>query len=149
MEGANSVAIYCRLSKDDLSLEESSSITTQKMILKKYAHMKNWEIHEFYIDDGWSGTNFERPGFKKMISDIESGFINIVLVKDLSRLGRNHLQLGYYTDIFFPEHMVQFVSVLDEIDSLNAPSDLAPIKNFVNEMQARQISQNTSRYPYA
>lgn len=145
MEGANSVAIYCRLSKDDLSLGESSSISTQKMILKKYTHMKNWEIHEFYIDDGWSGTNFERPGFNKMIADIESGLIDIVLVKDLSRLGRNHLKLGYYTDIFFPEHMVQFVSVLDEIDSLNAPSDFAPIKNFVNEMQARQISQNTSK----
>ena len=144
MEGS-SVAVYCRLSKDDLSLGESSSITTQKMILKKYAHMKNWDIHEFYIDDGWSGTNFERPSFKKMIADIESGLISIVLVKDLSRLGRNHLQLGYYTDIYFPEHMVQFVSVLDEIDSLNAPSDLAPIKNFVNEMQARQISQNTSK----
>ena len=76
MEGS-SVAVYCRLSKDDLSLGESSSITTQKMILKKYAHLKNWEIHEFYVDDGWSGTNFERPSFKKMITDIESGLFGL------------------------------------------------------------------------
>jgi site-specific DNA recombinase len=138
-----SVAIYCRLSKDDLSFGESSSISTQKMILNKYAQMRHWDIHEIYVDDGWSGTNFERPGFEKMIADIEAGLISIVLVKDLARLGRNHLKLGYYTDMYFPEHKIQFVSVLDEIDTAVATSDLAPIKNFVNEMQALHISQST------
>ena len=138
-----SAALYCRLSKDDLSFGESSSISTQKMILRKYAQMKNWTIHDIYVDDGWSGANFDRPGFKRMISDIEAGHINIVAVKDLSRLGRNHLQLGYYTDIFFLEHRITFVYVLDEIDTSVRTDDLAPIKNFVNEMQARHISQST------
>ena len=136
-------ALYCRLSKDDLSFGESSSISTQKMILRKYAQMKNWAIHDIYVDDGWSGANFDRPGFKRMIADIEAGHISIVAVKDLSRLGRNHLQLGYYTDMFFPEHKVTFVSVLDEIDTAVRVDDLAPVKNFVNEMQARHISQST------
>ena len=136
-------AIYCRLSKDDLNFGESSSISTQKMILRKYAQMKNWTIYDIYVDDGWSGANFDRPGFKRMIADIEAGHISIVAVKDLSRLGRNHLQLGYYTDMFFPEHKIQFVSVLDEIDTSVRVDDLAPIKNFVNEMQARHISQST------
>ena len=92
-ETNSSVAIYCRLSKDDLSFGESSSISTQKMILKKYAQMRQWSIHEIYVDDGWSGANFDRPAFEKMIADIETGLINIVLVKDLSRLGRNHLNI--------------------------------------------------------
>ena len=77
-------ALYCRLSKDDLSFGQSSSISTQKMILRKYAQMKNWTIHDIYVDDGWSGTNFERPGFKRMIADIEAGYISIVAVKDTS-----------------------------------------------------------------
>ena len=124
-----SAALYCRLSKDDLSFGESSSISTQKMILRKYAQMKNWNVFDIYVDDGWSGANFDRPGFKRMIADIEAGNISIVAVKDLSRLGRNHLQLGYYTDMFFPEHKVTFVSVLDEIDTSVRADDLAPIKN--------------------
>ena len=77
-----SAALYCRLSKDDLSLGESSSISTQKMILRKFAKMKSWTIHDIYVDDGWSGANFDRPGFKRMIADIEAGHITLVAVKD-------------------------------------------------------------------
>jgi DNA invertase Pin-like site-specific DNA recombinase len=82
-------------------------------LLRKYAQIKNWTVYDVYVDDGWSGTNFDRPGFKRMIADIEAGHISIVAVKGLSRLGRNHLELGYYTDMFFPEHKITFVSVLD------------------------------------
>ena len=77
-----SAALYCRLSKDDLSFGESSSISTQKMILRKYAQMKNWTIYDIYVDDGWAGANFDRPGFKRMIADVEAGHISIVEVKD-------------------------------------------------------------------
>lgn len=87
-------ALYCRLRKDDLSFGESSSISTQKMILRKYAQMKSWTIYDIYVDDGWSGANFDRPDFKRMIIDIEADHIDIVAVKHLSRLGRNTLRTG-------------------------------------------------------
>lgn len=99
------VAIYCRLSKDDESHGESSSISTQKSMLTKYVTDNNWRIVDYYIDDGISGTTFERSGFKRMLDDIEEGKINMVITKDLSRLGRDYLKTGYYTEVFFRKVM--------------------------------------------
>ena len=96
-------AIYCRLSKDDESQGDSSSIVTQKNLLTKYVQDNGWHVYGYYVDDGISGTTFERSGFKRMIEDVESGKINMILTKDLSRLGRDYLKTGYYTECFFPE----------------------------------------------
>lgn len=92
------VAIYCRLSREDEDSSQSASIQNQKEFLKEYAEKNNWNIYDYYIDDGYTGTNFNRPGFKRMINDIENKLINIVITKDLSRLGRNYLDTGRYTE---------------------------------------------------
>ncbi len=135
-------AIYCRLSKDDdLRSGESSSISTQKLMLEKYVKDNNWTIVDYYIDDGYSGTNYNRPDFQRMIEDIEQGKINMVVVKDLSRLGRNYLITGQYTEVFFPDRNVRFVAIDDGVDSLNNNNDIAPFKNILNEMYAKDISK--------
>ena len=97
-------ALYCRLSRDDGNVQESSSIQTQKEILSRYARENGINNTTFYVDDGYSGTNFQRPSFQKMIADIESGKINCVITKDLSRLGRNYLETGVFIEVYFPEH---------------------------------------------
>ena len=136
------VAIYCRLSKDDIAANaESSSILTQKIMLEKYAKEHHWLIHDYYIDDGWSGTNFNRPEFQRLLVDIENKKINTVLVKDLSRLGRNYILTGHYTEIFFPAKNVRFIALDDGIDTLNNDNDIAPFKNILNEMYAKDISK--------
>ncbi len=136
------VAIYCRLSKDDdLRNGESSSISTQKMILEQYVKERSWTIFDRYIDDGWSGTNYNRPDFQRMIEDIEQGKVNMVIVKDLSRLGRNYILTGQYTEIFFPDRNVRFIAVDDGVDTLNSNNDIAPFKNILNEMYAKDISK--------
>ena len=122
-------AIYCRLSLDDGSLGESGSIQTQKMMLEKYCRDNNFTIKEVYIDDGYSGLNFDRPAFKRLIADIESGKINLVITKDLSRLGRDYLQTGYYTEQYFPLHNVRYIAVNDGVDTLIDNNDIAPFKN--------------------
>lgn len=98
-------ALYCRLSKDDGSANERMSIYSQKAMLKQYAEQNDIAIYDYYVDDGYSGTNFERPAFKKMITDIENGKINCVITKDLSRLGRNYLESGAYIGMYFPQKM--------------------------------------------
>ena len=110
-------AIYCRLSLDDGSLGESGSIQTQKMMLEKYCRDNNFTIKEVYIDDGYSGLNFDRPAFKRLIADIESGKINLVITKDLSRLGRDYLQTGYYTEQYFPLHNVRYIAI-NEVENI-------------------------------
>lgn len=136
------VAIYCRLSKDDASLNiESSSISTQKSMLTKYVKDKDWNIYDLYIDDGWSGTNFNRPDFQRMIEDIEHGKVDLVIVKDLSRLGRNYILTGQYTDIIFPDKNVRFIALDDGVDTLNSNNDIAPFKNILNEMYSKDISK--------
>ena len=97
-------ALYLRLSKDDGTDSESSSIQTQKEMLTRYCRENGFAISEIYVDDGWSGTNSNRPSFQRMLSDIEDGKINCVITKDLSRLGRNYLETGGYTEVYFPEH---------------------------------------------
>lgn len=101
------VGIYCRLSKDDGTDSESASIGTQKSILTNYMKQQGWRIVKVYVDDGYSGTNFDRPEFQAMIKDIEGGLIDCVITKDLSRLGRNYLDSGLYLEVFFPEHNVR------------------------------------------
>ena len=100
-------ALYCRLSRDDEQLGESNSIKNQKSILSKYASDHQYQNPQFYIDDGWSGTNFERPSFKEMIWDIEDGKVKTVIVKDMSRLGLDDLKAGYFSEIFFPDNDVR------------------------------------------
>ena len=135
------VAVYCRLSNDDETYKESGSIKNQKTLLSKYVMDNGWHIADFYVDDGISGTTFERGGFKRMLADIEQGKVNLVITKDLSRLGRDYLKTGYYTDIFFPENKVRYIALNDGIDTINQNNDIAPFKNILNEMYARDISK--------
>lgn len=134
--------IYTRISADDgVTDRESNSITTQKQILTRYANEQGFRVVEYYADDGYSGTNFNRPDFKRMMGDIEMGKINLVLTKDLSRLGRNHILTGQYTDIIFPQYDVRYIAVGDGVDTLYDDNDIAPFKNVLNEMYARDISK--------
>lgn len=135
------VALYCRLSLDDGNVGESGSIQTQKIILEKYCKDNNLSIVDIYCDDGYSGLNFERPSFKKLLNDIESGKINMVITKDLSRLGRDYIQTGYYTEIYFPDHKVRYVALSDGIDTINQNNDIAPFKNILNDMYAKDLSR--------
>lgn len=135
------VAIYMRLSKDDDLSGDSESIQNQRMILRKYAEEKGWVISGEYIDDGWSGTNFNRPGFKKMIEEIEKKGITCIITKDLSRLGRNYLEVGYYTETYFPSKGIRYIAVNDNVDTAKGDSDLAPFMNIFNEFHAKQTSR--------
>jgi DNA invertase Pin-like site-specific DNA recombinase len=138
---AHKVGIYCRLSKDDGTETESSSIATQKSILSDYVARQGWRVAQTYVDDGYSGTNFDRPGFKQMVADIEAGLIDCVITKDLSRLGRNYLDCGLYLEVFFPEHGVRYISVNDGVDTLDkAAMDITPFRNILNDMYAADVS---------
>ena len=110
-------ALYCRLSQDDGREGESNSIVNQKALLKEYARKHGFKHLQFFVDDGYSGTSFDRPSFREMEQLIESGKVGTVIVKDMSRLGRNYLQVGMYTDIVFPENDVRFIAVNDNVDS--------------------------------
>mgnify|MGYP002509903839 CR=1 FL=1 len=134
--------LYTRLSVDDgITDRESNSITSQKQMLMQYAQYHGIEVVETYVDDGWSGTNFERPDFKRMIEDIESGKINTVITKDLSRLGRDYLQTGYYTEVYFPGKKVRYIAISDGIDTATGYNEMAPFKNLFNEMYAKDTSR--------
>ena len=136
------VGIYTRLSKDDGTDGESISIDTQKHLLTKYVQEQNWQIAEIYVDDGFSGTNFERPDFKRMIKDIEENKLDCVITKDLSRLGRNYLECGYYLEIFFPEHNVRYIALSDSVDTIsNTSMDITPFRNLLNEMYVKDTSK--------
>lgn len=135
------VGVYCRLSKDDGTDTESSSIATQKSILSDYVKKQGWHLVKTYVDDGYSGTNFNRPDFQNMIKDIESGQIDCVITKDLSRLGRNYLDCGLYLEVFFPEHNIRYIAVNDGVDTLNKSAmDITPFRNILNEMYATDVS---------
>ena len=135
-------AIYCRLSSEDGPDHESMSIGNQRSLLTEYVEKQGWEIVDTYIDDGFSGTNFDRPGFQRMIADIEKGRISLVITKDLSRLGRNYIMCGQYTEIYFPERHVRYIALNDGVDTLNQASsmDITPFKHILNDMYARDIS---------
>ena len=139
-----SVAIYCRLSKDDGDDAESNSIKSQKMILQSYCSKLGWAIYDTYVDDGYSGTNFDRPAFQRMHQDIVDAKVNVVISKDLSRLGRNYILTGYYYQVFFPEAGVRYIAVNDHIDTENERNDMAmaAFKNIMNDLHSKQLSKN-------
>ena len=140
--GTKITALYCRLSQDDGNVGDSMSIQSQKAILEKYAREMGKAAYAFYVDDGYSGTNFQRPSFQRMIADIEDGKIDTVITKDLSRLGRNYLESGAYIEVFFPQRHVRYIAVNDGVDSeQNGGLDITPFKNILNEFYSRDISQ--------
>lgn len=135
------VALYCRLSVDDALDGDSNSIQNQKKILEKYAKDHGYTNFRFYVDDGISGTTFQRPGFQQMIADIEAGLVGTVIVKDMSRFGRDYLQVGMYTEIMFPEHDIHFIAINDGVDSDKGENDFTPLRNLFNEWYARDTSK--------
>ena len=135
-------ALYCRISLDDGSQNESMSISNQKLLLKDYAEKNGMPRYEYYVDDGYTGRNFNRPSFKRLIADIEAGKVGCVITKDLSRLGRNYIEAGSYIEIFFPKHNVRYIAVTDGVDSLTRQElDITPFKNILNDMYSRDISK--------
>ena len=134
-------ALYERLSRDDDLNGESNSITNQKKYLEDYARRNGFENIRHFTDDGFSGVNFNRPGFQALIKEIEAGNVGTLIVKDMSRLGRNYLQVGFYTEILFPQKDVRFLAINNSIDSNNASdNDFAPFLNIMNEFYAKDTS---------
>ena len=134
-------ALYCRLSQDDMVDGESNSITNQKLILKKYADDNGFRNTVFYVDDGISGTTFERDGFKEMMNDVESGKVGIVITKDLSRLGRDYLKTGEYVEIIFPDYDVRYIAINDNVDTFKGDNEFMAFKNIFNDWYARDCSK--------
>lgn len=135
-------ALYCRLSQEDAQQGDSNSIQNQKAILEKYAADHSFTNTEFYVDDGFSGTTFNRPDFQRMLADVEAGKIGVVITKDLSRLGRNYLEAGRFIEMVFPEYGVRYIAINDQVDSANKDSnDLMPFRNVFNEWFARDTSK--------
>lgn len=138
------VGIYARLSREDDKIGVSESIDNQINFLKKYAEKQNWKSIKIYIDDGYTGTNFNRPGFKKLILDIENKKIDTVITKDLSRLGRDYIDTGYYIEKYFPKKKIRYIAVNDGIDTIdeeNSNNDITPFKAVINDMYAKDISK--------
>ena len=136
-------ALYIRLSKEDDHDGPSESVSNQQALLTRYADENGHTIHDLYIDDGWSGGNFDRPAFRRMLSDIERGAVNMVVTKDLSRLGRDYILTGHYLERYFPEHRVRYVSLLDGIDTGidTYANDITPFRAIMNDMYAKDISK--------
>ena len=134
------VGIYCRLSKDDYNEGESSSITSQKSMLTAYVQEKGWDIVGYYVDDGVSGLTFQRPDFIRMINDIDMGKIDLVITKDMSRLGRDYIMTGHYVEVYFPSKNVRYIGLNDGIDTIH-DNDMTPFKAVINELYAKDISK--------
>lgn len=135
-------ALYERLSRDDDLAGESNSIVNQKKYLETYAEQNGYGNIVHYTDDGWSGGNFDRPDWKRLIGDIEAGLIGTVIVKDMSRVGRDYLQTGFYTEVFFRQHGVHFIAVANSIDSNDSnTNEFAPFLNIMNEWYAKDTSK--------
>ena len=140
--GGDVTALYARLSKDDDLVGDSNSIVHQKEMLAKYAKEHGFTNIEFYVDDGFSGTNFNRPDFQRMMADAEEGKISTVIVKDMSRFGRDYIMVGYYTEIYFSNLDIRFIAINDNVDSnIQTENDLTPFKNVFNEWYARDTSK--------
>jgi len=140
--GGDVTALYARLSKDDDLVGDSNSIVHQKEILAKYAKEHGFTNIEFYVDDGFSGTNFNRPDFQRMMADAEEGKISTVIVKDMSRFGRDYIMVGYYTEIYFSNLDIRFIAINDNVDSnIQTENDLTPFKNVFNEWYAKDTSK--------
>ena len=139
-------ALYERLSQEDKADGESNSIANQKRILERYCRDHGITAYRHYDeDDGYSGTNFNRPGFQRMLADIKAGKIKRVIVKDMSRFGRDYLQVGMYTDVLFPDFGVHFIAVNDGVDSTRGENEFTAIRNVFNEMYARDTSKKIRR----
>ena len=136
-----STALYMRLSRDDENFGDSISIETQRKVLRQYVSENNLIVYDEYVDDGWSGTNFERPAFQRMMEDIDSGKVNCVVTKDLSRFGREHVTMDYYLEFVFPEMNVRYIAVNDNEDTDKGLSDFVPFKNLFNEFMAKDTSR--------
>ncbi len=135
-------ALYCRLSKDDASQGDSNSIRNQKEILQKYAATNGFLNTSMFVDDGYSGTTFDRPDWNRLIGLVNDGKVGTIIVKDLSRLGRDHIQVGLYTEVLFPNANVRFIAVNNNIDSDNQTEcDIAPFLNIINEFYAKDTSR--------
>ena len=140
--GGDITALYCRLSCDDDSQGDSNSIKNQKTILSKYASEHGMSNPQFYVDDGYSGTNFNRPDFQRMIRDVDAGLVKTVIVKDMSRLGRDYLKVGYYSEVYFNEADVHFIAINDGVDNqFETDSDFTPFRNIINEWYAKDTSK--------
>lgn len=137
------VALYIRLSKEDENEGPSESVTNQKSLLKEFVQQHRLSVYDTYIDDGWSGTNFDRPDFQRMIGDIEAKKVNMVITKDLSRLGRDYIMTGHYMERYFPEKRVRYISLLDGIDTgvESTANDITPFRAIMNDMYAKDISK--------
>ena len=134
-------ALYMRLSRDDESYGDSVSIETQRTILRKYAAENGLHVVDEYVDDGWSGTNFERPSFKRMMADVDVGKVNCIVTKDLSRFGREHVMMDYYLKFVFPEKQIRYIAVTENEDTEHGLSDFVPFKNLFNEWFAKDTSR--------
>ena len=140
--GEKITALYCRLSRDDELSGDSNSIVHQKEILSAYAEKYGLGNTRFYVDDGYSGTNFNRPDFLKMMDDVNSGLVGTIIVKDMSRFGRDYIMVGYYTEIMLPQMDIRFIAVNDNVDSENqADNDFTPFRNIINEWYAKDTSK--------
>lgn len=137
------VALYIRLSKEDENEGPSESVTNQKSLLNEFVQQHRLSVYDTYIDDGWSGTNFDRPDFQRMIGDIEAKKVNMVITKDLSRLGRDYILTGHYMERYFPEKRVRYISLLDGIDTGvdSTANDITPFRAIMNDMYAKDISK--------
>lgn len=141
-QAARITALYERLSRDDDLSGDSNSIINQKAMLEEYARQHGFENCQHYTDDGWSGGNFERPDWKRLIADVEAGTVGAVLVKDMSRVGRDYLQTGFYTEVFFRQHGIRFIAIVNGVDSANQSSgEFAPFLNIMNEWYLRDCSR--------
>ena len=136
-------ALYIRLSKEDESEGPSQSVQNQESLLREFVQQHRLSVHDTYIDDGWSGTSFDRPAFQRMITDIEEKKVNMVITKDLSRLGRDYILTGHYMERYFPEHRVRYISLLDGIDTGvdSTANDITPFRAIMNDMYAKDISK--------
>lgn len=136
-------ALYIRLSKEDESEGPSQSVTNQRSLLEEFVREHHLQIYDTYIDDGWSGTSFDRPAFRRMVDDIEAKKVNMVITKDLSRLGRDYIMTGHYMERYFPEHRVRYISLLDGIDTgvESSANDITPFRAIMNDMYAKDISK--------
>jgi len=140
-QSANTAAIYLRISRDDGGDAESNSIGNQREMLRRYAKDNGMAIYSEYVDDGISGTTFDRDSFKRMINDVEEGKVSIVLCKDLSRLGRHNAMVSYYTEILFPQNDIRFIALNDGIDTLYGENEIMGFKSIINEYYSRDISR--------
>ena len=137
------VALYIRLSKEDENEGPSQSVQNQESLLREFVQQHRLSVYDTYVDDGWSGTSFDRPSFQRMIGDIENKKVNMVITKDLSRLGRDYIMTGHYMERYFPEHRVRYISLLDGIDTGvdSTANDITPFRAIMNDMYAKDISK--------